>query len=110
MTDDDQETFPDHQHLRQPPPGPPGRPAGKVLVWRRDTDSTADVYEDLMVWRMPSLLAHRFRGAAGARGLTLAQHLSALISLHEAMRQRAESGDEQAATLLEQFSLGTVSI
>jgi hypothetical protein len=110
MTDNDQETPPDHQHLRQSLQGPPGRPAGKVLIWRRDTNSTADDYEDLMVWRMPSSLAHRFRGAAGARGLTLAQHLSALIALHEMMRQRAESGDGQAATLLEQLSLSTVSI
>jgi hypothetical protein len=66
MTDDDQETLPGHQHLRQSLPGPPGRPAGKVLIWRRDTDSTA--------------------------------------------RQRAESGDGQAATLLEQGGLSTVSI
>lgn len=110
MTDDDQETLPGHQHLRQSPPGPAGPPAGKVLIWRSDTDSAVDDYEDLMVWRMPSLLAHRFRGAAGARGLTLAQHLSALISLHQMMRQRAESGDEQAAALLEQLGLSTVSI
>lgn len=79
MTDDDQETLPGHQHLRQSLPGPPGRPAGKVLTWRRDTDSAADDYEDLMVWRVPISLAHRFRGAAGARGLTLAQYLSGLI-------------------------------
>ena len=110
MTDDDQETLPGHQHLRQSLPGPPGRPVGKVLIWRSDTDSAADDYEDLMVWRMPTSLAHRFRGAAGARGLTLAQYLSALISLHEMTRQRAESGDGQAATLLEQLSLSTVSI
>ena len=55
-------------------------------------------------------LAHRFRGAAGARGLTLVQYLSALISLHEMTRQQAESGDGQAAALLEQLGLSTVSI
>ena len=54
--------------------------------------------------------AHRFRGAAGARGFTHAQFLTALVSLHEAMRKRADDGDAEMAAALDQLGLGTVSI
>ena len=53
---------------------------------------------------------HRFRGAAGARGFTHAQFLTALVSLHEAMRKRADDGDAEMAAALDQLGLGTVSI
>jgi len=67
-------------------------------------------YEDIMLRRVPAAVAHRFRGAAGARGFTHAQYLAALVSLHEAMRKRADGGDTETAAALEQLGLGTVSI
>ena len=60
--------------------------------------------------RVPAAGAHRFRGAAGARGFTHAQYLSALVSLHEAMRRRADEGDAEVGAALDQLGLGTVSI
>ena len=48
--------------------------------------------------------------AAGARGFTHAQFLTALVSLHEAMRKRADDGDAEMAAALDQLGLGTVSI
>jgi hypothetical protein len=48
--------------------------------------------------------------AAQARGFTHAQYLTALVSLHEAMRQRADGGDAEVAAALGQLGLGTVSI
>ena len=46
----------------------------------------------------------------GARGFTRAQYLTALVSLHEAMRKRAHDGDAAMAAALDQLGLGTVSI
>ena len=63
-----------------------------------------------MLRRVPAAVAHRFRGAAGARGFTHAQYLVALVALHEAMRARADSGDEEVAAVLRQLGLGTVAI
>jgi hypothetical protein len=59
---------------------------------------------------VPATVAHRFRGAAGARGFTHAQYLSALVSLHEAMRKRADDGDAEVKAALGELGLGTVSI
>jgi hypothetical protein len=85
-------------------------PGKKVLVIVQDEEGPAREFEDLMLRRVPSGVAHHFRGAGGARGLTHAQYLSALVGLHEALRQRADGGDETAAELLSQFGLQTVSI
>jgi len=74
-------------------PGPPGRD-----------------HEDIMLRRVPRAVAHHFRGAAGARGLTHAQYLSALVGLHDAMRKRADAGDAELAAELERLGLNTVSI
>jgi hypothetical protein len=63
-----------------------------------------------MLRRVPAAVAHRFRGAAGARGFTHAQYLTALVSLHEAMRRRADEGNADVATALQELGLGTVSI
>jgi hypothetical protein len=63
-----------------------------------------------MLRRVPAGVAHRFRGAAGARGFTHAQYLAALVALHESMRQRADSGDAEVAAALDQLGLSTVSI
>jgi hypothetical protein len=92
------------------PPFPP--PSGKdVFFWKVETDSPPGrEYEDIMLRRVPAGVAHRFRGAAGARGFTHAQYLAALVALHEAMRQRADEGDAEMAAALQQLGLGTVSI
>lgn len=67
-------------------------------------------HEDIMLRRVPRSVGHRFRGAAGARGITHAQYLAALVDLHEAMRQRADQGDPEVAAALERLGLRTVSI
>jgi hypothetical protein len=93
------------------PPFPP--PAGRDVFFWAATESDSPggrEYEDLMLRRVPGRVAHRFRGAAGARGFTHAQYLAALVALHEAMRQRADGGDEQVAEILKQLGLGTVTI
>jgi hypothetical protein len=92
------------------PPGLPS-PPGKNAFWAVETDSGGGRdYEDIMLRRVPAAVAHRFRGAAGARGFTHAQYLTSLVSLHEAMRKRADEGDADTAAALDQLGLGTVSI
>jgi hypothetical protein len=96
-----------------PFPGPPfPPPAGKdVVFWTTESDSPGGrEHEDIMLRRVPGQVAHRFRGAAGARGFTHAQYLAALVALHEAMRQRADSGDAEVAEILKELGLGTVTI
>ena len=90
-----------------PFPPPPGK---RVVVWLQDEDPSGREYEDLMLRRVPSVVAHHFRGAAGARSLTHAQYLSALVALHDALRQRADGGDTDAVAMLDQLGLRTVSI
>jgi hypothetical protein len=92
------------------PPGPPLQP-GKNVFWAVESESgEGREYEDIMLRRVPAAVAHRFRGAAGARGFTHAQYLTALVSLHETMRKRADGGDADMAAALDQLGLGTVSI
>jgi len=57
---------------------------------------------------VPAAVAHRFRSAAEARGFT--QYLTAPVSLHEAIRKRADDADAELAAALDQPGLGTVSI
>jgi hypothetical protein len=95
------------------PPGPLGAPGppDRNFYFVAETDSgPGREHEDIMLRRVPGTVAHRFRGAAGARGFTHAQYLSALVSLHEAMRRRADEGDAEVAAVLDQLGLGTVSI
>ena len=92
------------------PPGPP-QPGKDVFFWAAESDSSGGrEFEDIMLRRVPAAVAHRFRGAAGARGFTHAQYLTALVSLHETMRKRADGGDADMAAALDQLGLGTVSI
>ena len=94
-------------------PLPPGLrfPPGRNVFFAVETESGGGrEYEDIMLRRVPAAVAHRFRGAAGARGFTHAQYLTALVSLHEAMRKRADEGDADMAAALDQLGLGTVSI
>ena len=93
------------------PPGPGFQPGKNVMFFAAEEDSAGGrEFEDIMLRRVPAAVAHRFRGAAGARGLTHAQYLTALVALHEAMRGRADEGDAEVAAALEQLGLGTVSI
>jgi hypothetical protein len=52
----------------------------------------------------------RYLGAAGARGLPHAQYLTALVTLHEAARRRADAGDGPMEEILSELGLQTVSI
>jgi hypothetical protein len=99
--------------FRVPVEGPHFPPPGKdVFFWAAaDPDGPAGrEHEDIMLRRVPGSVAYRFRGAAGARGFTHAQYLSALVALHEAMRKRADAGDAEVAAALDQLGLSTVSI
>jgi hypothetical protein len=85
----------------------------KVWISRSDgepDDSPDREFEDIMLRRVPTAISRRFRGAAGARGLTHAQYLAALVSLHENLRGRADGGDDSSAQALAELGLGTVSI
>ena len=107
----DNETF--HTSFPSGPPLPPlpPLPPGQNVFWSAEGESGGGRdYEDIMLRRVPAAVAHRFRGAAGARGFTHAQYLTALVSLHEAMRKRADDGDAEMAAALDQLGLGTVSI
>src|SRR5215472_11201117 len=93
------------------PPVPPFPPGKNVMFWAAEGEGGGGrEYEDIMLRKVPAAVTHRFRGAAGARGFTHAQYLTALVSLHEAMRKRADGGDADMAAALDQLGLGTVSI
>jgi len=97
--------------LQSPVPAIPLPVPGKrVVVWLQDEETPSREFEDIMLRRVPSAVAHHFRGAAGARGLTHAQYLSALVALHDALRLRADGGDANAAATLDELGLRTVSI
>lgn len=53
--------------------------------------------------------AERIRRAAGARQMTLARYLTALVALHEAMRARADRGDAKLRAELAALGLETVT-
>jgi hypothetical protein len=89
----------------------PGSGPGAFFFWRAEPEGAGSrEFEDIMLRKVPAAVAHRFRGAAGARSFTHAQYLSALVALHEVMRTRADGGDAEAASVLAELGLGTVSI
>jgi hypothetical protein len=94
------------------PPPPPGFPPEDVVYFARGREPGGKPrdHEDIMLRRVPRDVASRFRGAAGARALTHAEYLAALVALHEAMRRRADGGDAELAAELEKLGLNTVSI
>jgi hypothetical protein len=93
-------------------PAPPVPPSdgNTVYFWSQTDSSPGREHEDIMLRRVPREVAHQFRGAAGARGMTHAQYLTALVALHDAMRHRGDTGDSGVAAVLEQLGLKTVSI
>jgi hypothetical protein len=103
--------MPDNEAFHTSFPSGPPLPPGQNVFWSAESESGGGRdYEDIMLRRVPAAVAHRFRGAAGARRFTHAQFLTALVSLHEAMRKRADDGDAEMAAALDQLGLGTVSI
>jgi hypothetical protein len=52
----------------------------------------------------------RFRAAAGGRGMTHAQYLTALVELHARIRAAADAGDEVARATLDALGLQTVAV
>jgi hypothetical protein len=92
------------------PPPPLARDRDVVYFRQRVEGEGKREGEDIMLRRVPRDVARRFRAAAGARGLTHAQYLAALVALHDALRARADGGDAGSAEELERLGLSTVSI
>jgi hypothetical protein len=100
---------PERFHAVPVPAGFP--PHGEDVFWfAKASGGPGREFDDMMLRRVPGTVAHRFRGAAGARGFTHAQYLAALVALHEVMRERADGGDGEMAAILDRLGLGTVSI
>jgi hypothetical protein len=96
-----------------PPPGFPHPGAGdRVLFFRSEGGEgpAEKEHEDIMLRRVPREVAMRYRAAAGGRGLTHAQYLTALVELHAKIRALAEAGDEAARSVLDELGLQTVSV
>jgi len=99
--------------LPPPPFGPPGQ--GDVVFFTRqvgegDAGGAEREDEDILLRRVPRPVAQKYRAAAGARGMTHAQYLAALVTLHEEIRSRADGGDAELAAQLERLNLSTVSV
>ena len=96
------------------PPHPPHHPPHPhdVIFFRNEgePDPGAREHEDIMLRRVPRQVAMRYRAAAGGRGMTHAQYLTALVDLHARVRDLADGGDEQARGLLDELGLQTVSV
>jgi hypothetical protein len=90
------------------PPPAPGADKDVVFFRRRALEDRDD--EDIMLRRVPRDVGARFRAAAGGRGMTHAQYLSALVTLHEAMRARADGGDAALADELRKLGLASVTV
>jgi hypothetical protein len=99
------------------PPGfPPGFPAAgpgdRVLFFRSNEAEgpPGKEHEDIMLRRVPRDVAMRYRAAAGGRGMTHAQYLTALVELHSRVRALADGGDEKARDTLDELGLQTVAV
>ena len=55
-------------------------------------------------------VAMRYRAGAGARGMTHALYLTALVELHAKIRELADGGDAAARTALNELGLETVAV
>jgi hypothetical protein len=111
MAEDLEPEYPPEPFTVPLPPPPMGFPRQEdVVFFARGREPKLRDHEDIMLRRVPRDVANRYRGAAGARGLTHAQYLAALVALHEAMRQRADGGDADLAAELARLGLSTVSI
>ena len=93
------------------PPPHPGVHADHVFVVGdvAPADGTKE-HEDIMLRRVPREIAMRYRAAAGGRGLTHAQYLTALVELHGRIRAAADAGDDAARAVLDELGLQTVAV
>lgn len=109
MADDD---APEPFTIPLPPGFPPHPQAGDVVFFRSDEGEAAPgkEHEDIMLRRVPRQVAMRYRAAAGGRGMTHAQYLTALVELHARLRERADAGDAAAAAVLDELGLQTVAV
>jgi hypothetical protein len=113
MVDDDQPVAGGEPAQVPLPPFPPGfGPPGDadVVFFSRGAAPRGRDGEDLMVRRVPADVARRFRAAAGGRALTHGQYLAALVELHEALRRRADAGDDAARRELDRLGLTSVTV
>ena len=122
MSDDPPFDEPFTMPLPAAPPVPPMPPGAAGPGGERDVvyfhhavpapppDAGPREHEDIMLRRVPADTARRFRSAAGGRGMTHAQYLAALVTLHEAMRARADGGDAALAEELERLGLSSVTV
>ena len=94
------------------PPFPPHAHGDRVLFIRSEEGEgpAGKEHEDIMLRRVPREVAMRYRAAAGGRGMTHAQYLTALVELHARVRALADAGDEQARDALDELGLQTVSV
>ena len=94
------------------PPFPPHAHGDRVLFFRSDEGEgpAGKEHEDIMLRRVPHGVAMRYRAAAGGRGMTHAQYLTALVELHAKVRALADAGDEKARDALDELGLQTVSV
>jgi hypothetical protein len=96
-----------------PPHGfPPPGAGDRVVFFRSEAPEGAPGkdYEDIMLRRVPRDIAMRYRAAAGGRGMTHAQYLSALVELHARIRALADAGDEAATSALAELGMQTVAV
>ncbi len=91
-------------------PPPPHLPQHDVLFFRNAEGPGGREHEDILLRRVPSETAARFRAGAGGRSLTHAQYLTALVELHRRLREAADAGDERIAKELADLGLSSVSV
>lgn len=63
----------------------------------------------LNIRNIDAAAAQAIKQAAAARGMTLAEYIAALSALHEAMRARADAGDNDVQAELTALGLQTVT-
>lgn len=92
------------------PPGFPPPPGAGDVMFIRTGGTEGKEHEDIMFRRVPREVGMRYRAAAGGRGMTHAQYLTALVELHARVRALADAGDEKARKTLEELGLQTVAV
>jgi hypothetical protein len=97
-------------HVPLPPPMPGQHERVMFIRGEGPAEAGAKEHEDIMLRRVPRETAMQFRAAAGGRSMTHAQYLAALVELHRRSRQRADGGDEELRSVLEDLGLGSVTV
>ena len=110
MSDETSEPFTIPVPPSFPPHLPPGHGDQVFYIRSAEPEPGPREHEDIMLRRVPRATAMRFRAAAGGRGLTHAQYLTALVELHARVREFADAGDERLRSELEGRGLGSVTV